>query len=119
MFYEEKFYAVTRYKTLATFHFFQEEAAQTLLNSKKSDEIVVSTICKVCNVGFTRATILKHISHSSCKEYYRKEEIWLYREWTKEKIGKKKKQSYDPRKRREYREKQKKQRDNQVIEVYF
>ena len=66
---------------------------------EESCDIVISTRCKKCEVGFTRATILKHISHAeSCKDSYTREELLLYQEWAKEKVleTKKKSYSYDP-----------------------
>ena len=91
------------------------------VHSKDSDEIVVSTRCKRCDVAFTRATILKHISHSKeCKEHYTGKEIWLYKEWTKEEIEENRKKSYDPEKMRKIYLKQKmKNKDAQVKVVHF
>ena len=55
----------------------------------------------MCNVSFTDTTILKHISHSkTCKKSYTKNELFLLKDWAKEKKVEKKKNSYDPEKRR-------------------
>ena len=78
-----------------------EDSPSAMHDSEDPDEIVVSTRCKKCEIGYTRATILKHISHSKpCKDCYTKVELVLLKDWAKEKKGESKKRSYDPDKRK-------------------
>ena len=84
-----------------------------------SDEVVVSTKCKNCEICFTQATILKHISHSkSCRKSYKNEEIQLYKEWAKERIAETKNLLYNPEKQRKlYLEKKRKAHEHKNIQV--
>ena len=80
-----------------------EDESVELPKSKGADEkVVVSTTCKGCGIDFSRATILKHISHSKlCKTYYTKEEFLLFKDWGKEINAETRRISYDCGKRRQ------------------
>ena len=89
-------------------------------DSKDPKKIVISTRCKRCDVGFTRATILKHISHSNvCKKQYTRKELLLFKEWTKEEIEEKRKKTYDPEKRRKIYLKQKKEKTDAQVNIFI
>lgn len=104
---------------------FQAYNAQPLVQplSNNSDKIVVPTRCKSCKIKFTRATILKNISHyKPCWETYTQEELLLLKEWPKEKKAEIKKKLYDPgRRRQKYLEQKRKmlEQKEQVISIIF
>ena len=71
----------------------------------KSSSEYVSSQCQGCKINFTKATILKHISHSpSCQNLYTKDDISELDAWTKQrkdqKRALKRKKCYDPEVRR-------------------
>ena len=58
--------------------------------------------CKSCGRVFTNSTILKHLTQTElCKSHYNEDEESSFKAQTKIDINKRKRQTYDPAKRRE------------------
>ena len=76
-----------------------------------NEKISVSTHCKGCERDFTVSTVLTHILRNpSCKAAYCMLELNAFQEWKKERRNEKKRESYDPVKRREKHQKDKRSR---------